>query len=241
MEAVVLLLIGFLLSHFCNAAPKRAGDIMLPPGTDRAAMNFNLRPEQKWPNGVVPYYIDNTFSSSESDFILYAMDQFEYYTCIRFVPWTEEYTYWIWITKTNACQSYIGRISESHGQYLELAAGCLQMLGIPIHELMHAIGFFHEHTRPDRDDYVTIHWDQIDTDLWYNFEKRSSSEVDSLGSPYDYSSVMHYGRYDFAKSSLPTITPKDPSATIGQREYFVWSDIIGINNLYNCDCNVYQC
>ncbi|CAG0893711.1 unnamed protein product [Cyprideis torosa] len=67
-----------------------------------------------------------------------------------------------------------------------------------------------------------------------NFRKRSYSDVNSFGSPYDYSSVMHYSKYSFSKGSSPTITPKDPSKVIGQRSYFSTQDINQIRRLYNC-------
>lgn len=38
--------------------------------------------------------------------------------------------------------------------------GCIYV-GTAIHQLMHAVGFFHEHTRNDRDNYVTIHYENV--------------------------------------------------------------------------------
>ena len=58
-----------------------------------------------------------------------------------------------------------------------------------IHELGHTLG----QSRPDRDQYVEILWENI-TSEWHNqFDKQS--EVNSRNVPYDYKSIMHYGQY----------------------------------------------
>lgn len=38
---------------------------------------------------------------------------------------------------------------------------CLYFPGHAIHEFLHALGVHHEHMRPDRNDYVTIIWENI--------------------------------------------------------------------------------
>ena len=50
-----------------------------------------------------------------------------------------------------------------------------------IHELGHAMGLWHEQSRPDRDSYLNIHWDNIAEMMKFNFRKASRSDVDSLG------------------------------------------------------------
>ena len=48
---------------------------------------------------------------------------------------------------------------------------------------MHALGFWHEHSRPDRDDYLRIHWENVMEGAERNLEK--AEMIDSLGSDYD--------------------------------------------------------
>ena len=68
------------------------------------------------------------------------------------------------------------------------------------HEIGHAIGFWHEQSRPDHDRYVTINTKNIQ--MPYNFLKRKYFEIDNQASSYDNGSIMHYGQRAFA-------TPED--------------------------------
>ncbi len=71
-------------------------------------------------------------------------------------------------------------------------------------------------------------------DLKFNFEKYDNSYVDVLNTPYDYDSVMHYGKYDFSANYLPTIEPLQKHITIGQREYLSTIDLEEVRLFYNC-------
>ena len=61
-----------------------------------------------------------------------------------------------------------------------------------MHELMHAAGFWHEQSRADRDDYISINWSNIRAGMEFNFLKYDLRKIDHLGAEYDTCSVMHY-------------------------------------------------
>ena len=44
---------------------------------------------------------------------------------------------------------------------MSLVDSCVTRHGTIMHEFLHAFGFYHEHTRGDRDDYVYVNFDNI--------------------------------------------------------------------------------
>lgn len=44
----------------------------------------------------------------------------------------------------------------------------------------------------------------------FNFNKYNKETIDSLGTKYDYDSVMHYGKTAFSKNGKPTIVATKP-------------------------------
>lgn len=61
-------------------------------------------------------------------------------------------------------------------QAISIGKNC-DKFGIVVHELGHVIGFWHEHTRPDRDENVQIITENIMDGQQYNFNKLTEDEV----------------------------------------------------------------
>ncbi len=62
------------------------------------------------------------------------------------------------------------------------------------HLIGHVLGFFHEQSRSDREDYVKIIYENIQPDKITDFEYYPSSVISTFGFPYDYSSIMHFNQ-----------------------------------------------
>ncbi|GBN12884.1 Zinc metalloproteinase nas-15 [Araneus ventricosus] len=130
------------------------GDILGMPPDDRNAV---VERHRVWPNGRIPYTIDPKLKLQEPQ-ILEAMRHYRAKTCINFVPKEEKDVQYVRIFPGRGCYSHVGKTLND--QPLSLGPGCFKF-GIIVHELGHAVGFYHEHSRSDRDDYLNIHYENI--------------------------------------------------------------------------------
>lgn len=160
------------------------------------------------------------------------MDQIEESTCIRFVEREAQEDYLVIESTNGGCSSKLGRVGGS--QKITLGLNCFR-IGIIMHELIHALGYTHMHNHIDRDQYVTIHWSNIDPEHVHNFKQVNLQKYGNFDTLYDYFSVMHYGTKAFATSNL-TVVPvlSKFTGTIGQRVKLSKGDKKRINNMYSC-------
>jgi len=164
--------------------------------------------------------------------IMKAFREWEERSCLSFHRRTTEKDF-IEMFQGSGCWSYVGR--QGGMQQVSLKDGCWGA-GTIVHELGHAVGFGHEQNRPDRDQYIKVRFENVPLEKQHNFQKYSHSEVDSLGSPYDYRSFMQYSMKSFGIDDKITLDPiQEGVFQLGQRVGFTKEDQFQADGLYRCN------
>lgn len=158
----------------------------------------------KWPNGIIPVKYE---SEDLRRRIQKACSYWGMVGNIYCPDWKGEDTYLD--VKYNekgegngggAYTGYIkGRISKMNLPHKVVAKekfdGTLN--NIEVHELGHVLGLWHEHQRVDRDRYVRVNWNAVtdgSQNAQYSIVPGALNPKDTATGPYDFLSVMHYGK-----------------------------------------------
>lgn len=199
------------------------GDIVLHSLDRPIAKGIAILGEHfRWPGGTVPYLADPEVAALAEAAARHWEDKTG--GRIRFVQRTAE-TDWIHVRRLNGSWSHVGR----QGGKQELSLGASATVGTAIHEFGHALGLWHEQSRGDRDQHVTIRLDKVAVESRHNFDKHISDGFD-IGQ-YDFGSIMHYSRKAFSVDGSDTIVTKG-GEPIGQRNGLSAGDLAAVARLY---------
>ncbi|XP_078475597.1 uncharacterized protein LOC144736816 isoform X2 [Lampetra planeri] len=200
----------------------------------------------RWPQGpggqvCVPYKLSAAFYDYDVEAIMRATQEFEKKTCVRFKPHAGE-TDFIHIQDLGGPLSKSWSLLGKQGgeQPLSLEPGKVTK-GTALHELMHALGFQHEHCRSDRDKHVWVVPENIKEDWRGQIVDIKSNEHD-LAAPYDCSSIMHYSMLAGSVDERnPTIIPRDVLSMLhmGQSNSLSPCDVVKVQKMYGYKAEVH--
>ncbi|RCN30792.1 astacin [Ancylostoma caninum] len=198
----------------------------------RQAFLDRRRPQMKWSKGVDYYFHPNATEDVKRIF-LKAMKIWMKDTCIDFRENDKAEDRLCVMRARGLCFSSVGRVGGL--QNLSLDEGC-ESVGTAAHEIGHTLGFFHTHSRHDRDKFIKFIPENVEFKYLDEFTKQTTLTNENYGIPYDYGSIMHYGTTMASFNDQPTMLALDANYTQTMGSPFVsFYDLIMMNYHYGCN------
>jgi hypothetical protein len=182
---------------------------------------------------TVPFSFNANVTATDQQLAINAMNGISSRTGLTFVARTNQSDFIVFNDSTGN-NSPVGR--QGGSQTINILNWSNQF--VITHELYHSLGFHHEQSRPDRDTFVTINFQNVCQDCCpggscdYAFEIRNIL----VYGPYDFDSFMHYPDTAFSINTQPTIVANPPFAqfqsSMGQRDHFSFFDEITCRGIY---------
>jgi Astacin (Peptidase family M12A) len=162
--------------------------------SDPAHMDAHSEKLLPWPGGIIPYDISKLTETQQTTAKGAMKRWMDTGANITFIPHTTEIEYVNFTGQVDAGNntSLVGYKKGTRADINITAFWWRQGDWMPAHELGHVLGFFHEHSRWDRDKYVTIHYENIKEGRQSDYDWVPKTNWIVSSTAYDYRSIMHY-------------------------------------------------
>ena len=154
-------------------------------------------------------------------------------TCLKFVKREKEADFIEFDFTKKTSRSHVGRIGGKQEIYLSKSVRDFKV----VHEVMHALGFWHEHQRPDRDGHIEILEDNIFPQAKNQFDPLRPDQWEKSNLTYDVDSIMHYSSKAGAKRDNLLSLKKLDGSKIPTNKVLSRGDIDLLNTFYPCECS----
>jgi uncharacterized protein (TIGR03437 family) len=171
------------------------GDMLMP----NSAITSQL-PARLWTNNTVPYVLDPDIPNPAR--IMNAITWYNQNTPVTYQPRANEANFLHYMRSTvgdGVCYSSVGMVGGEQFIHVEDTCNTATL----IHEMTHTTGFFHEQERHDRNQNITVLYENIDKAQFGEFPLSGTSGQD-VGA-YEYASLMHYSAFEFSRTGLPVM------------------------------------
>lgn len=183
-----IILTPFQLQETINYAKKRLAEKNGEIVKDRPERTLKSSTKLRWTTFPISFSINNGVNRTA---VFAGIKLWQDSTCLTFLE-NGSGSNRIKFFYGSGCYSNIGMIGGT--QKTSIGLGC-DYPAIVAHEIGHSLGYYHEQARFDRDNYVQILTQNIQSGMESQYSKQSPSTMITFGVPYDYGSVMHYGPY----------------------------------------------
>ena len=176
----------------------------------------------RWPDGRIPVEIDESvYATNTCEIVRDALNYINSKTCLIFYPRNgeDDYVSILVYDDTNGQRAGSSPVGKQGGrQTISMSKGRFDKYSL-VHELMHAIGVYHEQSRQDRDNFINIDFSNVKDDNKHNFQIEGNS---TARGKFDFCSIMQYSVNAFA------IDPTKPVIRCGYNgQYYVCPTCLG--------------
>ncbi|KAJ8905550.1 hypothetical protein NDN08_002057 [Rhodosorus marinus] len=193
---------------------------------------------KKWDaDKPIRYSFDKDVIPSAKDSIVAALERFERDTCLEFKEGKSSGNHIFFTSKKSEC--YSARVGFRGGRHIvsvhPYCYGGYPLLSQALYQLGKVLGMVETHSRPDRDDHISVNKSNVLVRFRSLFSKVRWSDYADEGVGFDRNSIMIFEQRFLSRNGKKTFAMKNSAVSRpAASKWLSKSDVKLLNRMYDC-------